>query len=143
MGLDWDKTILEYPKKKEVKKGVPYEDWEQENFVLWLLNEYGDDDFLWYAVPNGELRDIRTANKLKRLGVKKGVPDMCFCVASDKYHGLYVEMKRINGGSVSKEQKNRIDQLSKYNYKAVVCRGYEAAKKEIKEYLNGMRNIEE
>ena len=58
-----------------------------------LLNE---DPAVWtfFHCPNGELRDKRTAAKLKAMGVRAGVPDIII----DK-HGviIYVEIKMPKG----------------------------------------------
>lgn len=48
---------------------------------------------LLFAVPNGGKRDAIEAAKLKRAGVKPGVPDMLLPVARGGYIGLAIEMK--------------------------------------------------
>jgi hypothetical protein len=55
----------------------------------------------WFHVPNGELRDPATAAKLKRMGVRPGVPDLLLLIGG-RLHGL--ELKRERGGTVSPEQ---------------------------------------
>lgn len=55
----------------------------------------------WAHYPAGELRDERTAHKLKQMGTKPGVPDMLLLVGG-KLHGL--ELKR-DGGRLSPEQR--------------------------------------
>ena len=59
---------------------------------------------LLHAIPNGGKRDIRTAAMLKAEGVKPGVPDICLPVPRGGKHGLYIELKRRKGGTVSKAQ---------------------------------------
>ena len=39
------------------------------------LRKHARTDWLWTHVPNGELRDIRVAAKLKRMGAQAGWPD--------------------------------------------------------------------
>ena len=90
---------------------------------------------LLYAIPNGGKRAIKTAIALKAQGVKSGVPDMCLPVARGEYHGLYIELKRQKGGTVSEAQKSWITALAEQGYKAVVCKGAEEAIGTIKEYL--------
>lgn len=51
------------------------------------------------------------------------------------FHGLYIEMKRKKGGSLSPSQKWWLAELEKQGYKAVRCNGFEAAADEIKKYL--------
>lgn len=91
---------------------------------------------LIYHVANGGKRSKTEAIRLKREGVKKGVPDLCLPVARGRYHGLYIEMK-YNNGKTSKEQKEWLQKLSKQGYKAIVCYGFEEAKNTIERYMAG------
>lgn len=93
-------------------------------------------DVSFYAIPNGGLRNIRVAAKLKKEGVQSGVPDLCICRARHGYHGLYIEMK-AKGGSVKKNQKEWIEKLIKENYKVVVCWSIDDVMHELDKYLKG------
>lgn len=84
-------------------------------------------NILAYHTPNGGYRNAIEGAKLKRLGVSPGVPDVCIPVPNSNYHGLYIEMKKRNGGIVSDNQKTWIERLNRNGYKAVVCRGFEEA----------------
>jgi hypothetical protein len=86
-----------------------------------------------FAIPNGGLRNLSVATKLKAEGVKKGVPDMFLPLANETYHGLFIELK-TETGRASKEQKEMIDKLNANGYRAVVCFGYKSAIEEIKNY---------
>ena len=88
-----------------------------------------------YAIPNGGLRHKYTAIKLKKCGVKPGVPDICLPVARKGYYGLYIEIKRRKGGRVEPEQEDWIEFLTLQGYKAVVCRGFDEARAVIEDYL--------
>jgi len=90
---------------------------------------------LLFAIPNGGQRHILTAHKLKQEGVKAGVPDLFLPVAIAPYHGLFIEMKRCNGGKVSNNQKQWINALSEQGYKVVVANGADAAFSALMEYL--------
>ena len=116
---------------------VPLEDTEQRIIFQWAAMETAahPELGLLYAIPNGGKRAIKTAIALKPQGVKSGVPDMCLPVARNGYHGLYIELKRQKGGTVSETQKSWITALTEQGYKAVVCRGAEEAIRTIKEYL--------
>ena len=46
-----------------------------------------------FAIPNGGYRNPREAANLKRQGVKAGVSDIFLPLPTDKYHGLFIEMK--------------------------------------------------
>jgi hypothetical protein len=116
---------------------VPLEDAEQRIIFQWAAMETAahPELGLLYAIPNGGKRAIKTAIALKAQGVKSGVPDMCLPVARNGYHGLYIELKRQKGGTVSETQKSWITALAEQGYEAVVCKGAEEAIKVIKEYL--------
>jgi len=61
--------------------------------------------------------------------------DICLPVARGKYHGLYIELKRRKGGRVSYEQRDWLVRPNEQGYYAVVCKGFEAAKKTIEDYM--------
>jgi hypothetical protein len=48
---------------------------------------------LLYAVPNGGMRNVIVARKLKAEGVRSGVPDLVLPVPRGTFHGLYIEVK--------------------------------------------------
>ena len=52
------------------------------------------DGAVWFAVPNGGSRDVREAAKLKAMGVKSGIPDLCIV-----YRGrvIFIELKTPKG----------------------------------------------
>lgn len=89
-----------------------------------------------YAVPNGGSRHKLEAVNLKRQGVKRGVPDLCLPVPRHGRHGLYIELKRTQGSTTSKEQKDWIAYLNEAGYVAVICKGFDEARAAILEYLN-------
>ena len=90
---------------------------------------------LLYAVPNGGIRDGRTAAILKRTGVKAGVPDICLPVPRNSFGSLYIELKRRKGGVVSVNQRMWLNALKTAGNKAVICKGWEEARNEIIKYL--------
>jgi hypothetical protein len=104
------------------------------DWAAWAVGQYPELE-LMYASPNGGHRIPAVAVKLKREGVKRGVPDICLPVARRGYHGLYIELKRLRGGTVSPDQKAFIAKLQAQGYRATVCAGFESARQEIEEYL--------
>ena len=78
---------------------------------------------LLFHIPNGGRRDAAEAANLKRQGVKPGVPDLFLPVARGGYHGLFIEMKRRDGGRLSEYQKHWLHLLEREGYCAVVCHG--------------------
>ncbi len=56
---------------------------------------------MWFAVPNGEHRSKATGGRLKAMGVRAGVPDLCFIVS--RWRVAFMELK-VAGGRMSKPQ---------------------------------------
>lgn len=73
---------------------------------------------------------------LKKMGVRKGVPDLCLPVPRRGYHGLYIEMKSIKGRP-TKEQKEWMRELIRQGYDASICYGAKEAIEKIIWYVNG------
>lgn len=101
---------------------------------------------LLFAIPNGQvaLKMVKSSTiRFKFIGYmnnegrKKGVPDMFLAVARGGYHGLFIELKRADGGVVSKEQREWINKLKNEGYLAVVCHGCQEAQETIEKYLKG------
>lgn len=95
-----------------------------------------------FAVPNGGYRPMVTAAQLKAEGVRSGVPDCFLAVPRSgvhnvgRYHGLFLELKRVDRSNhATPLQKEWIERLSQYGYKAVVCYGAQEAIEAIKAYL--------
>lgn len=90
---------------------------------------------LLFAIPNGGKRDQRTAAALKMEGVLKGVPDIFFAKPNPSACGLFIEMKKIKGGSVSPDQKIQILALQEEGFVVEVARGADEAFKILLDYL--------
>lgn len=116
---------------------VPSEHDEQVALFEWAaLHEWHEPRLeLLYAIPNGGARHPAVAAKLKAEGVKAGVPDTCLPVAAGGFHGLYIELKRVKGGTTRYEQTRWNALLVRHGYRATVCRGWVAAARLICEYL--------
>lgn len=113
------------------------EEIEQKAVIRWAELNAGrwPELRLLYHVPNERKCTPKQGALNKALGVKSGVPDLVLPVARGMFHGLYIEMKRKKGGSLSPSQKWWLVELEKQGYKAVRCNGFEAAMEEIKKYL--------
>ena len=113
------------------------EDTEQINVVSWAnwnMNRYPELKWL-HHVPNGGSRNKQEAVKLKQMGVKAGVSDLCLPYPKGLYYGLYIEMKTPSGRA-SDAQRWWMMELTKQGYRAVVCHGYDAAVAELCWYLS-------
>ncbi len=112
---------------------VPTEHTEQAKLVGRTRTFY--PDVVVFAVPNGGLRNKREAIRLKAEGVLAGIPDLVFAEPRGRYHGLYVEMKRREGGRVSDEQRDKIKKLRRRGYKVLVGHGVDEVWPEVEGYL--------
>ena len=94
-------------------------------------------------IPNGGSRHKLEAMKLKRLGVRPGVPDLFLPVPRHGLSGLWIEMKREalrpktpkGRGGVSPDQAWWLKELWKRGYQASVAWGFEEARGIIERYL--------
>lgn len=103
-----------------------------------------------FAIPNGGLRDVRTATNLKAEGVKSGVYDIflptdSYCKDMDGYYyGCFIEMKiekyrtHKNGGC-SDEQIKFGGYVENAGYFTAVCYSWEEARDILIKYLEGKR----
>lgn len=117
---------------------VPKESEEQAWLFEWAAYQVGKypELELMHHVPNGGSRNKAEAAKLKAQGVKAGVPDIVLPVARGGYHGLYIELKRLQGGKVSMEQEKWMAKLKGQGYCAKELLGWKAAAEYILWYLN-------
>lgn len=72
---------------------------------------------------------------MKQQGVKAGVPDLFLPIPKGDYHGLFIEMKRKDGGQLTKAQIGWLDKLNKQGYMARCCHGADNAIALIEHYL--------
>lgn len=85
---------------------------------------------------NGGLRHPSVANKLHKMGVSPGFPDIEIPIPRGKFHGCYVELKRKKKGIVSAYQKDWLEFLSNNGYFATLAYGFDEAKELIEFYLS-------
>jgi len=88
-----------------------------------------------FAIPNGTRTSMDIARRMKAEGVKKGVSDICLPLPRGGSHGLYIEMKS-DTGSASPEQKAFITAMREAGYSAYICKGFDAARAVILQYLD-------
>ena len=125
-------------KPLKLKPQVASEAQEQEwlfRWRRWAMRQYPELRWL-HAIPNGlAASSVIAAAKMKRQGMTKGIPDVCLPVARRGAHGLYIELKRKDGGKLSPEQAACIKFLHEQGYRAEVCHGWRAAVEIIEWYL--------
>lgn len=122
---------------KKTGRTIPSEHAEQVTLMQWAALAEGHRPLLGllHAIPNGGQRHPAIAAKLKREGVKRGVPDLCLPVARCGLHGLYLELKAADG-RLSNEQKRWRDMLIAQGYGVAVVYGFEEARAVLEDYLD-------
>lgn len=116
----------------------PTEHQEQVALIKWF-SEYaprvGLDERCLFAIPNGGSRNKAGAFQLVLEGVKKGVPDLCLIAPGGR--SLWLEMKRMKGGVVSKEQSSFHILMRKLGFEVVVVHGAHDAISAIRNFIEG------
>jgi len=92
---------------------------EQVSAVNWFEAAY--PGVLIFAIPNGGERNPMVAEKMRREGVRRGIPDLMIPAWR-----LFVEMKAETGGRLSPAQKEQIAYLESVGYRCLVCHGFES-----------------
>ena len=131
------------------RRTIPTEAQEQMAVVQWFASyapTRGMDARLLCCSANGavlagdaRMRAIQM-NRLKKMGLVVGDPDLFLRKAMSTFSGLYIEMKRSNWSSNGKWDKHNITQASvrrmlSIDYAVRVCCGADEAIKVIQEYL--------
>jgi hypothetical protein len=86
-----------------------------------------------FAVPNGARTSESVAVRLKKEGMRAGLPDLALPVPAAGFAGLWVEMKTTDG-SVSKDQRVWHATLRALGHRVEVCRSIDAACAVLREY---------
>lgn len=91
---------------------------------------------LAYHSANGGYRHAATAGRMKAMGVKRGVPDICLPVARLGFHGFYLELK-FGRNKPTDEQTAWLNALSEQGYCVDVSYGWQEAAHKLVRYLGG------
>jgi hypothetical protein len=75
-------------------------EFQLQRYVIDLLAVCGRRDIIFYHCPNGEYRTPKTGERLKAMGVRAGVADLCLVVRGK---ALFLELK-VARGRLSPEQ---------------------------------------
>ena len=112
------------------------EDDEQAKVFEWAAWKQREHKLLMmlFHVPNGGNRNVREAVRLKRQGVKAGIPDIYLDVPMGFYYGLRIELK-IAKNKPTENQTKYIDMYNELGYKAVICYSADEAISVICKYL--------
>ena len=113
---------------KKSTNSLPSEHQEQSGFVHWFRHHF--PRVLIFAIPNGEHRSVSVGKRLKAEGVVRGIPDLFVPEWS-----VWVEMKRTQGGRLSKDQKEVIRYLESIGHTVIVGKGAQDASRQLLHHL--------
>lgn len=118
----------------------PSEDAEQEALFEWaeLMKGRYPELCMMAHVANEGKRSQSYGAKLKRMGMKRGFPDITLPAPRGNYHGLYIELKALDG-TPSDDQLWWLDKLTEQGYKAVLAYGAGEAIEIITRYMEGKK----
>ena len=102
--------------------------------VSWFRMRYPEASKVFFAVPNGGIRNAWTAKNLRDEGVLSGSPDLVLLVPRHGYASLCIEMKKP-GGRQSDTQKTFQAAAEAFKNKYVVCYSFEEFQRVLTDYL--------
>ena len=88
----------------------------------------------WFHVANERRTSVRAGARLKRKGVKPGVPDVLIFEPKGKYHGLALELK-IKGNYMTLEQKHWFTRLEMKGWFCKCCYNFDEVQETVTNYL--------
>jgi VRR-NUC domain. len=111
---------------------------EQIGFFRWIAANQARDPRLKtvFAIPNGGTRSVAEATRLKRGGVRPGVPDICVPIPIAPHASLWIEMK-IKPNKLSDEQISFTNLLHSLGHCVRIAWSAQEAISILKRYLNG------
>lgn len=120
------------------------EDTEQIAVIQWAqYNVSRHPELKWlHHCPNGGSRNQIEAVKLKQMGVKAGVSDLCLPYPKGIYCGLYIEMK-YGDNRQQATQKEFLKDMAEAGHFVATCYSAEEAVSVITEYLSLKRVAED
>lgn len=120
-------------------------DWEEQSQIAlfnWFKLQYGGYANYWHHSPNGGLRNLQVAKKLKAMGTQKGFPDICIFLPTKLYSFLALELKtdgregpKAKRGRLSADQQLWQPVLARCGAHAVVAYGFVEAQLMIKYHM--------
>lgn len=105
--------------------------WKQQPSIMEKWPELA----LLFHIPNERHCTPQQGKTLQRMGVRRGVPDLCLPVSRGRYHGLWIEMK-TETGTTTGDQDWWGEQLLNQGYMWEVCHGWTSAVRVLEWYLS-------
>ena len=118
-------------RKKSTSKMPPPFEWQEQVTVIQYCQL---NHILCNHTPNEGKRSLAEGKKLKEMGLSPGFPDVSILEPKGKYHGFYIEMKRV-GNKLTSDQRMWLDELRARGYATALCYSADDAIKLIKKYM--------
>lgn len=134
-------------RKKNYDSLIPSEHEDQGFMFSWWDKQgplWGYPKNALFAIPNSQILMAEAGNKyavmayLRAEGFRDGMLDTMLAIPMGGYHGLFLELKKVTGGTVSPEQASNVQMFRELGYAACVRAGAELAINTIKIYLGKM-----
>lgn len=111
---------------------------EQKALIKWFKLQYPKlaNDIHHFA--NERKCSPQLGSKLKQMGVIAGVSDLFLGIPTQRYAGLWIELK-VGAGKVSQAQQKFLSRKMEMGYLALSAWGFEAAKQIIVTYLKDFK----
>ena len=90
-------------------------------------------------IPNEGKRSASYGAQMKRIGMRKGFPDLFVPLPRRGYHGFFIEMKALKG-KLSTDQRMWLLRLKNAGYATAVCYGADDAIKLLDKYMEVERD---
>lgn len=98
-----------------------------------IYEQYPGLDLIFHIPNQRGSRSAQDNARLKRMGVKAGIPDFFLPVRKGKYHGLFIEIKSQKG-KLSDTQKEVISKINEQGYAVQVVKSVDDFLSMIDEY---------
>jgi hypothetical protein len=120
-------------RRNSLQRVTPLEDDDLKALFEWASYSPILRDYMWHPFNEGGYRHVAK-------GLLKGVSDIVIDYPVYPYHGMYLELKKVNGknSDVSDEQWQFIYNRRRVGFCADVAFGFDDAKDKISAYLKGI-----
>ncbi|EOV1641437.1 VRR-NUC domain-containing protein [Yersinia enterocolitica] len=117
---------------------------EQAALIAWadktVINGICIGDYLIH-IPNEGKRGPKAARDAKRLGLRKGVPDLFLALPRGGYAGLWIEMKARHG-KLSLQQSKWLQRLDNAGYYTICCFSFDQGVESVVNYFYKVEKIQ-
>lgn len=114
---------------------IPTESQEHLTLMKWINTQPLIRDVIIH-IPNEGKREVIFGSRLKRMGMRAGVSDFFLPIPTHKYHGLWLELKRLKGSRETEQQKSWLNKMLSLDYYACFAYGWVEAREIILQYLS-------